>query len=242
MAAPSYQAAGTLVTGNGSSVTPAWPTHQANDVGLLVIQTANEAVTLSGAAAADWTEIPDSPQGTGTANNALSTRLTMYWARASGASMGAPSVDDASNIVMARIFTVRGCITTGNPYDVTAGDVEAGTTTTDVAIPGDTTTVDECLVVLVVAHGIDGTPTDPVSSWSNGDLSSLTERVDDQTALAKGGGFAVATGELASAGAYGATTASLESAHTQGRISIALKPPTVAASGIVVVTASGDIQ
>lgn len=230
MALPTWQAAGTQAESSGASISPAWPTHEADDIGLLIFQTANEAITLSGAAAADWTPLPDSPQGTGTGNDSDATRLTTFWARATSDAMGAPDTGATSGVQIGLIVTIRGCTASGNPYDVTAGDVETDTAETAVVVPGNTTTVIDCLIVNIVAHGIDGNPTDPVTSWANGDLSDVTERVDVTTAASKGGGFSVMTGGKAAAGAYGTSTATLDSGHTQGRQSIALQPPAAAAS------------
>src|SRR5690349_6737758 len=74
-AAVQYQAVGTVQNGTGA-ITVAWPAHQAGDIGLLVIETANQAVTL-GTNAANWTQVTNSPQGTGTAATAGATRLTV---------------------------------------------------------------------------------------------------------------------------------------------------------------------
>src|SRR5712691_6376584 len=91
--APTFQAVGTAQSGTGALTgagAVAWPTHSAEDIGLLIIQTNNQAVTL-GTNAADWTQVTNSPQGTGTTGTAgaLATRLTAFWSRATSSSMGA---------------------------------------------------------------------------------------------------------------------------------------------------------
>ncbi|KKK88756.1 hypothetical protein LCGC14_2739930, partial [marine sediment metagenome] len=227
MALPVFQATGSQAQANGTSATVSWPTHQADDIGLLIVQTSNSPVTLGGAGAGDWTLTADSPQGTGTENNVVSTRLTAYWARATGSSQSDVTIVADNNVVIGGIFTVRGCITTGDPWDVTAGDVEAATDTANVVVPGDTTTVVDCLIAAIFAHGIDDSVDVINADWTNGDLASFTQRVEYQTPAGKGGGLSVATGGLATAGAYGTSTVSMTSNHTQGRISIALRPPVV---------------
>src|SRR5436309_684242 len=218
---PTYQAAGTVQSGTGT-LTVAWPAHAINDIGLLILETQNDAVTL-GTNAANWTPVTNSPQGTGTTSTG--TRLTVFWSRATSTSMGAVGVNDSGDHQIAQIITFRGVTTSGNPWDVTAGDVNASTTSA-VSIPGATTTVPNTLVVAIVANAAD-TNTAQTSSWANASLSSLTAQTaaDVNTNSGVGGGFGVATGVKATAGAYGATTATLATVSPQGRMSIALRPP-----------------
>jgi len=219
---PTYQAAGAVVGGTGAQ-TAAWPIHQSGDVALLIVETANEAVTLS--TPAGFVEVTNSPQGTGTAGGTSATRLTVYWKRATTSAEASPRVADSGNHQIAQIITFRGVIASGNPWDITAGNV-ASSASTSVSIPGATTTVANTLVVTIVCNGTD-TTTAQTSGWTNANLTSLTERVDNANTSGNGGGFGVATGVKATAGAYGATTATLVTSSTQGRISIALKPSTV---------------
>jgi hypothetical protein len=213
---PYFVAAGAMAEGVGAIV-PGLPLGiQANDILLLFVETANEAVTTPSGYAA----VADSPQGTGTAGVAGSVRLSVFWKRAS-ANETAPTVADPGDHAIGQILAFRGCIDTGNPWDVTSGDTAASSTS--VSIPGDTTTVVNCLVVLAVANATD-TATLQTSGYTNANLVNLTERADVNTTQGVGGGFAVATGEKAAIGAYAATTATLATASAQGRMSIALKP------------------
>ncbi len=233
MALPVYQATGTQAQSNGGAATCAWPTHQADDIGLLIVQTANSPVTLGGSGAGDWTEIADSPQGTGAENVATSTRLTVYWARATGSSQADVTITADNNVVVGGITTFRGVITSGDPWDVTAGDVESATDTANVAIPGDTTTVIDCLVAAIFAHGIDDSSDSINTDEANSDLANLTQRTEYQTPVGKGGGLWIGTGEKATTGAYGTTTITIASNHTQGRICVALKPPAAGGGSIL---------
>ena len=216
---PTYQAVGTVTSGTGA-ITPTWPTHQAGDVALLVIESANQAISLS--TPAGFVEVTGSPQGTGTAGGTAATRLAVYWKRATTSSESSPTVADSGDHQIARIITFRGVIGSGNPWDVTAGGVAASASTA-VSIPGATTTVANTLVVTIVANGTDTTSAQ-TSGWTNANLTSLTERMDNNTSSGNGGGFGVATGVKATAGAYGATTATLATSSVQGKLSIALKP------------------
>ena len=221
---PTYVAAGPNTWG-ATSITPALPAGIAtNDILLLFVETPNRAVTISNSNGGTWTEVTNSPQGTGTAGAAAATRLTAFWSRYNG-TQGAPTATaTSSDQTIGRITAYRGCVTSGNPWDVTAGSV-ASTASTSVSIPGATTTVPSTLVVAVVANTTD-TNTAQTSGWTNSNLTSFAERTDDSNALGGGGGFGVATGGWATAGAYGTTTATLATSSTQGRMSIALKPVT----------------
>src|SRR2546426_336287 len=225
-APPTYQAAGTIQSGTAAltgATAVAWPAHAINDIGLLIIETQNEAVTL-GTNAANWTQVTNSPQGTGTTNN-TGTRLTVFWSRATSTSMGAVGVNDSGDHQIAQIITFRGVVATGNqPWDVTAGDTTPSTTTA-VSIPGATTTVQDTLAVAIVSNGSDLSAAQVPGSFTNSDLSSVTKRQDSNTTASGGGGFTVATGVKALAGAYGRTSATLGFSSLQGRMSIALRPP-----------------
>lgn len=207
---PQFISAGTMAEGTGA-VVPGLPSLlQPNDIMLLFVETANEAVsTPSG-----WAAVADSPQGITT------TRLTVFWKRATGADT-APTVADPGDHAIAQILSFRYCVNTGDPWDVTSGNT--GASSTSVSIPGDTTTVVNTLVVVAVSNATDSA-TAQTSGFTNADLANLTELVDVNTSQGNGGGFAVAAGQKASIGAYVATTATLANASEQGRISIALKP------------------
>jgi hypothetical protein len=222
-AAVEFVAAGALVGGTGAQ-TAVWPTHQSGDVALLIVETANQAATPMLSIPAGFVEVTNSPQGTGTGGDAAATRLAVFWKRAASSAEANPRVADSGNHQIAMIITFRGVIASGNPWDVTAGDV-AATASTSVLIPGATTTVPNTFVVAIVCNGTD-TDIAQTSGWTNANLlpTSLTEQADGGSFAGNGGGFGVATGDWASIGAYGTTTATLATSSTQGRMSIALKP------------------
>ena len=221
---PTYVAAGTVATGT-TTITPALPAGiTTGDILLLFVETPNRAVTITNSNGGTWTEVTNSPQATGTAGAATATRLTAFWSRYNG-TQGAPTATaTSSDQMIGRITAYHGVVGSGNPWDVTAGDVNAGGSTA-FSIPGATTTVPNTLVVAVVANTTD-TTTAQTSTWVNSNLSSLTERTDNSTSTGLGGGFGLATGSWATAGNYGTTTGTLLTSSTQGRMSIALKPGT----------------
>ena len=221
MAAPAFRAAGAKATGTTSCI-PALPTGwQANDIFLCFIETGNQVATMS----AGWLAVTGSPQGVGTAPGDPATRLTVFWRRAVLGD-AAPTVSVATgNHIIAFIIAYSGSITSGNPWDITAGDT-LGSSAQAVSIPGATTTVPECLVVVAVSNMTDSN-TAQTSGWTNANLTGLVEHTntDQNTTTGNGGGVGVADGIKAAAGAYGTTTATLVTASYQGRLSIALKPP-----------------
>ena len=224
MAPPTWQATGALASGTGN-VTVNWPAHQTNDIGLLVVESANQTIALG--TANGFVEIPDSPQGTGTAGGSNATRLAVFWCRATSSSMASPVITDPGDHAIAYIITFRGCKTSGNPWNVTAGDVETATTGS-FTIPGDTTTVADCLVVAIISTRAD-VDTGRASGWTNASLASITERADLYTSVpGNGGGVSVACGVKSTAGAYSGTTGTVSTTSVQGRISIALEPATTA--------------
>ena len=107
---------------------------------------------------------------------------------------------------------------------MTAGGVES-TSDTSGSIPGVTTTVANALVVTALAASLpDATGTAQYSAWTNANLTSLTERVDNTRNAGNGGGLAVATGVKAAAGATGNTAVTLANSATKAMMSIAIKP------------------
>lgn len=221
-APPTFVAAGAISSGT-ATITPALPAGIASgDVLLLFVETANEAVSISNPNGGTWTGVTGSPQGTGTAASTSATRLTAFWSRFNG-TQGAPTVSDSGNHQIARMIAIRGAAASGNPWDVTAGGVEA-TADTSGSIPGATTTVANTLVVVAgsgSAPDLNGTSN--FSSWANGNLTSLTERTDDTRNPGNGGAIGIATGVKAAAGAYGNTTVTYGSSAVKGMISIAIK-------------------
>ena len=219
-AIPTYQAAGTFRGGTGS-VTPTWPnSHAVGDIALLFVESVGgEAVTLS--TPAGFTQVPNSPQFSGTGTGAGSTRLTVFWARATSNNMPDPVVADPGNHVAAQIIIYRGVIDTGNPWDVTAGGSKA-TASTSLSVTGVTTTVPDTLIVQAASKDTDSSAAG-FSAQANGNLTNIVERVDTGTNRGVGGGFAVWDGGKAALGATGTTTVTVTNS-VNAFMTIALKP------------------
>ncbi len=225
---PTFVNAGAVAAGTGA-ITPALPANIAvDDILLLFLETSNQAISIANQSGGTWTAVLNSPQSTGTAAGADGARLTVFWSRYNG-TQTAPVTNDSGDHQLGRIIAVRGVMASGNPWDVTAGGVEAGNTDTSGSIPGTNTTVANTLVVAAIATALpDSTTTTVFSGWTNAGLAGVTERTDNSTTSGNGGGLGIATGTRAATGAYGATTVTTSASTAKAMMSIALRPATAA--------------
>lgn len=233
MAAPTFVAAGTLAEGVGDIVPPLPSGWQENDILVILAecQAADTTPTATG-----YSNVSGSPVAT-TVIPGSNTKLTVLWKRATSSESN-PTVTDAGNHTSAMILAIRGCPTTGNPWDVTA----TGTSELEVtsgSVPGATTTVADCLVLAVASEGLTlSTAVGFFGGWTNSDLTSVTSRANWHTTQGNDGGVGAATGVKATAGAYGATTFTLTNATAYAAMSIAFKPATGGATDLVIANAA----
>lgn len=222
-APPTVFAYGTLTSGT-ASIQPALPAGiVTNDLLLLFVETANEAVAIADSNGGTWTETSHSPQGTGTPGGSAATRLTAFWSRYNG-SQGAPTLSDPGDHQIARMIAIRGAEVSGDPLTTTSGGVETAAVTGG-NIPGGTTIVGNSLVILATAAS-HGTPSGGanLSAWSNPSLVGLVECFDHSEDSGNGGTLAVATGFKTAAGTYGNTGITLSAPSALGMMSIAIRP------------------
>jgi len=172
---PQFVGAGSLVT-QPTAVTVSWPPqHLLDDIGVLLVETANQAVTTP----AGWTLIGNI--GTGTSGvAAASTAIFGFWKRAASGAEADVTVADSGARQTACILAFRGCVTTGSPIDASATSVQA-TASTGASAPGLTTTADEALVVNVFSNALTlNANTIQPGSLSNGSLTNIVERLNTQ--------------------------------------------------------------
>ncbi len=171
MSAPLVHSTGTEVAGSGD-ITVSWPDHATNDIGVLLVETANQAVSTP----AGWTLIGSG--GSGTAGAAAATKIFGYWKRAASAAEASVVVADTGTRQTGVIIVFRGCITSGSPLDGGSGTSGSGTA---VSFPSITTTVNDDMVVNVLstALGVDA-PTVQPNSLLNGSLTNLVKRFNSQ--------------------------------------------------------------
>lgn len=165
MAVPTFVGAGAIVgdASGPASTTPTPPTHVADDI--LIAAAYNQGVAMT-TATGGWTSIASVGGGLHDAE--------WWWARAAGAGTAGPTITATATDQWAICYAIRGCITTGTPFEdaTTAGDASTSETTPDSAEV--TTTGDDRLVVSIV-----NIMTDP--GWSSGWPPSGWTADDSQT-------------------------------------------------------------
>lgn len=220
--APTFQAVGTPQTSTGASVNVPWPTHLTNDIGLVVIETSGNSATLT--PPAGWAAVPGTPV-TDVATIAGS-KLHVWWKRAASSAEAAVATGAATDHIIARLYTFRGCVTTGNPWDVTTTGIKT-TASTTATVPSLITTVDDTLVVMVVGRPNDNASTTHFGVPVNANLTGLAEHGEAGTTNGNGGGFVVSSGIDATAGSTGTSTLTKIASTTDTYVALALKAPVI---------------
>ena len=219
--APVFQAVGTQVNSTGASVSAAWPTHLTNDIGLVVIETSGNSANLT--PPAGWVAVPGTPV-TDVATTAGS-KLHVWWKRAASAAEAAVATGAGTDHVLARLYTFRGCVTTGNPWNVTTTGTKT-TASTTATVPALTTTLDDLLITMIVGRPDDTASTTHFGVPVNANLTGLAERGEAGTTSGNGGGFVLSTGVKALPGATGTSTLTKTVSTTDTYVVLALKGPT----------------
>ncbi len=204
------------VASSAAAITPAFPASITAD-DILVTIAECEGVTAPGAYTlpSGWAHVTGSP-----VQQSTNTRLWVIWRRYDGV-FTAPSLGDAGDHNLGRMIAVRGCPTTGNPWDVAATATEA-TSDTSATWPGVTTTVDDTLVLEICSTSAD-IGTAQISTLTNGAYSSITEQMDNAITTGNGGVIICYSATKATAGATGQSTATLTTAGFKALMTVALK-------------------
>lgn len=197
---------------------------QTGDLIFLLIHTTNNAIAT---APTGWTEVGDqAAQSIGTANQQQSVRLIVYykWASVPEATLNLP---DYGNLNAAQTFTFR-YVNRNNPFIATASGVQANSTANPI-LPAVTTTLPQSTIFFAMAVGRDlATPvtTGNFTGFTNANLTDITERADDTSALQTGGGLAAWTAVSTTRQDIGTSTATKNIAwgDVTGYLTIALRP------------------
>jgi hypothetical protein len=231
MALPTWVGAGAYTAGVGAITPPLPASLSTNDILILFVESSpgDPDASIANQNGGTWTQLPDVPQ-----SGSTTTELNAWWSRYNG-TQGDPTTNDPGNHISGVIIAVRGCETSGDPFNVTSGGNE-GASDTSLSITGDTTTVADCFIVAAAAFRRNATGTNNFTSLANTDLANLTERVDAYNTAGVGTGLYVVTGEKATAGSYGATTATSGVSSNYGFMTIALKPPSGTLTGVALTT------
>lgn len=232
MAAPAYQAIGTLKVGTTDSVpfTVVAPTHITDDVGILFVE-------MNGNTMSGYPEVwpPTGWDAIGSGFSAdMNTALHVACRRAASSSDLSVSLSAVagSNHIFAIILTYRGCITTGLPYEDSsdnAGDGGSGTTAGISSSGNSPVTLTDALVVCAVSRSDDSAAAH-FSSWSG--TATPTERYDAGSTTQDGGGLGIADFSITGVSTYSFSVVDSVSQYHAGCI-FALKsvPPPSSDSG-----------
>lgn len=207
-------------TGSGSinPISPAWPSHQADDIGVLLIASTQAGVGLT--TASGFELITGGSVASGT-----TTTLTSYIARATSGAMTAPTTVDPTNHAYGVIIRIRGLdplSALADLIDVVATSTKA-VASTSASSPTVTTTQANSLVFSIITRD-DDLAGASFSSWANANLTDTAPVFDDGTASGNGGGIGVWVGTKASAGATGVTAASVANSVNVS-LTLAIKVP-----------------
>lgn len=219
------------VANSVSDASPAWPVgHQADDIGLLVVESVGgESIALGTANGFQAISGAEASTGAGTAG----TRVKVFIARATSSSMAAPTVTDPGDHVHSAIHVLRGfnsSASLSDLIDAVATSVKASASTSASA-PGVTTTVADTLVMNIISRDTDSSAA-AFSAWSNADLTDAWEHIDVGTTGGNGGGVAIYAGHKAAAGSVASTTATVSSS-INASITLALRANAAGGGGAV---------
>lgn len=218
---PTWQATGTFTFSNSGAASPiALPAHQAGDIIVCLFDSTgpNNYTTPAG-----WTAFGNPTAATAdTGINGV--RFLAFWKRATSSSETNPSVADVASDDAHHFgaFVIRGCASSGDPYDTYVTGIEEGQDGT-VSIPGLTTTVANTFVVAIYAHSVDLNSSTEGGAATNASLASLTERIDYSDSAGSGGGFIVWSGVKATPGTVDPTTFTTTSASRKAFLTVAFK-------------------
>ena len=149
--------------------------------------------------------------------NDSSTRLHVVWRRGD---FTAHSWGDSGDHNLGAYLVIRGCITTGDPWDVVSTTFDS-TLDNSAQWSAVTTTVDDCLMLFCGAWS-DDFGTGALSGGTG--LGAFTERIDGGTATGNDGEVFIADATKLAAGGTGTPTATLAGNATKAMMTLALKP------------------
>lgn len=196
--APFVQAVGATGAGSGTNFAVSWPAHQADDIGLLIVETSGSPNPPTG-----FTLLLSVASGGSSAS-----KMLVYWRRATGSSMPAAAVGPYVDHAIAAIFTVRGADPSSNPFSQFVTST-SGTTAATKSITGLTANKKRSLMLMCATYGND-LASNPTTAWSNADTGAITVHIDGVgTALGDGGGLILASAGFNSRGYISGLTESL---------------------------------
>jgi hypothetical protein len=230
MAAPTFLGTGTVAAGI-AAITPALPTgftFQTDDLIIGIGECAGGAVFPAASIASNGFAHVN---GLSPVTQDTQTTLSVIWRRWT-AGLTAHSWGDSGNHNIGRYAAFRGVTTVGNPWNQVASGVES-IANNSAEWPAVTTTVAECLVLLILSTGFDpaAASTTNFGLPSGGNLTGIAEHIDNWTETGTGGGVGMASGTLATATTLVTPTATMGTTDTKAYMTLALAPPGAAPTG-----------
>lgn len=211
MPRPSVNAVSAVASGT-ASVTATMPGHGPNDIIVLMIESANQFLAQGHTNLINngFTQLINT--GFGTAATAGGLRGLLYWKRQVSGTQGSVVLGDFGDHTLTRSISIKDANTTLTPIDVS--QVRTATSaTTSLDFPAVTTTKANTLIMLAHWNDRDAATTTGFPALTNGNLSNITERMDNFISSGAGGGIGMATADYVSSGNTGNTTGTLPASN-----------------------------
>lgn len=178
-----------------SSINVPWPAgHAIGDMGVMLIT--NRGNDSLWTPTNGWTKLTDFRSGSTSGN----VRGHIYYKIATSTSESDAAVGDLGNFQAAQIYTFDNC------SNIAQLGTNVNSSGSSVSITSGTTGGNDRML-LGCAFFDQDTTTDQITSWTNANLTNLTDRGGVQTTDGGGGGFDICSGELETSGAGGTFTA-----------------------------------
>lgn len=207
---------GVANSGTTGAVTYTNPTHQAND--LLLLLTESQQTAGLTAPTGGWANVTNSPRAQGT--NALT--INGFWKRCASSAEANPVVPAATNHQIGVVLRIRGAVTTGDPWDFSlAGGASAVSTVNFDS--GGVTVGPKRLIITALTNSTD-TATNQFSSAAGPGQTGFATVFQQFTTNGGGGGLLVATGEKTNAGTVAPVTATIATSSIWAGLMLAIKP------------------
>jgi hypothetical protein len=207
-ALPAFRALGTFASGT-TSCAPGLPAgHTANDILVLTVESDDTADVTANES---YVSIGRSTSGT-------DVSFEVFVKRHDGSEV-APTVSSAVDHCHAWIAAYSGVTTGADFFEIGAF---ASTASLTITYTGITTETADALVLLLTAIGDNANDSENLTTYTNANLSSLTDRDDEAETTGTGGGLGFADGGNATADAIGDSTSAHDNAVDSVAVHLAL--------------------
>lgn len=212
-------------TAGGAAIFPGYSNVQTNDILLLVVETSGDGSNVTPLPGEPgWNVLSGTPLFDGDPTPAFGSKLHVWWYRATAPiTSGSVTFSDSGDHQVGRVYLIRGCATTGDPFDV-VGTATKTTPSTTASAPSVTTTVPQTLVVSMISQPVDSSITTQFSAPTNTGLTSLTDVDEVATNSFNGGGFVIASGIKRLPGATGTINYATAPNVRNASVVVAFKP------------------